>query len=269
MKGFVITIISVALATILFTLTSTLYDNFNSMQRALIGPQALAYSAFLFDDVAYELTAITGNQIRLGQENGSVSLAVECTVPNKNYTAELGEYEDFIEDYFASKTHSSIEANFSNMTMGTLEMEILDYEYENRYDDGEMYFGGTGANNYVINASVFKNRGNITGMNSTGGDLNLSLRYTDLNGSMVETVTIKSNESNVFRADYGAAEYIEIRVGRNRGADGTILILTNNAEADVSWSAILPEPTGKVGYSFDATMSYSQGGISKNTKIAK
>jgi hypothetical protein len=86
---------------------------------------------------------------------------------------------------------------------------------------------------------------------------------------MVQTVTIKSNETNVFRADYGASEYIEIRVGRNRGQDGTILILTNNADADVGWSAVLPEPAGKVGYSFDATMLYSQGGISKNTKIAK
>ncbi len=269
MKGFVVTIIAVALATILFTLTSTLYDNFSSMQRAIIGPHALTYTAFLFDDVAYETAMITGNRIGLGQENGSLMLAVECSVPNKNYTAELGEYRDFLENGFANRTHSAIIMNFSNMTQGTLEMDIAGYEYENRYDDGEMYFGGTGAGGYVINASVFKIRGNITDMNSTGGDLNVSLRYTDLNGSMVQTVTIKSNETNVFRADYGAGEYIEIRVGRNRGSDGTLLITTGNADADVRWSAALPEPSGKVGYSFDATMFYSQGGISKNTKIAK
>lgn len=269
MRGFVVTIISVALATILFTLTSTLYENFNSMQRALITPHALTYGAYLFDDVGHDLTEITGNRILLGQENGSVSLVVGCSVPGNNYTHELEEYEDYLENSFAARTNAVIDANFSNMSEGTLVMDISGYEYENRYDRGEMYFGGTGANDYVINASVFKKRGNITQMNSTAGDLNVSIRYTDLNGSIVQTVAIKSNESNVFRADYGANEYVEIRVGRNRGHDGTILIIADNAEADVSWSASLPEPAGRVGYSFDATMSYSQGGISKNAKIAK
>lgn len=269
MKGFVVTIISVALATILFTLTSTLYDNFSSMQRALIVPHALTYSAFLFDDVGYDMAEITGNSIRLGQENGSLSLDVSCSVPNKNYTDELEEYENFLEGSFASRANALIDANFSNLSQGALLMEIAGYEYENRYDSGEMFFGGTGAGAYVINASVFKHRGNITQMNSTGGDLNISLRYTDLNGSMVQTVTIKSNESNVFRADYGAGEYIEIRAGRNRGQDGTILIITDNADADVSWSADLPEPAGRVGYAFDATMSYSHAGISKKAKIGK
>jgi hypothetical protein len=269
MRGFVITIISVALATILFTLSTTLHDNFSSMERAIRGPQPLAYASFLFDDVAYELTGITGTPTELRQENGSLEISTRCSVPNSNYTTELRAYENFIEGPLANKTNTAIEANFSNMTRGTLAMDISGYEYENRYDRGEMYFGGTGAQEYTINVSVFKSRGNITKMNSTAGDLNISLRYTDLAGSLVETVTIKSNETNVFRADYDDGGYIEIRAGRNRAEDGTILILTNNAEADVSWSAMLPAPAGRVGYAFDATMSYSQGGISKNSVIRK
>lgn len=269
MRGFVITIISVALATILFTLSTALHDNFSSMERAIRGPQPLSYAAFVFDDVSYELTGISGNHVRLRQENGSLGIGISCMVPNRNYTAELGAYENFIEGALANKTNAVLDANFSNMTRGTLEMDISGYEYENRYDRGEMYFGGTGASAYEVNVSVFKSRGNISSLNSTEGDMNFSLRYTDLDGSIAETVTIKSNETNVFRADYADGGYIEIRAGSNRGEDGTILILTGDTDADVSWYAALPAPAERVGYAFDATMSYSQGGISKNSVIRK
>ncbi len=273
MKGFVITLISISLIVLLVMFSTTLRAGYRSMERAIAEPQPLTYAAFLFDDVANSVNSIVGPEIRILETNSSTEIRIADTVPKNNFTTELSAYENFLESVVANETHSSINANFSNMSSGKVLIIInRNYIYENDPATQEMLFtsqNSTGATFYRVSISIDSRRANLTSFAfNESGDLNVSLNYADSNGSIIENGVVFSNKPNRFRVDYDDGSSLYIDIGIKNGNDGSLWIKSTNATADVSWSVELPPAGTKgIGYSYDATLDYVQGNIRLSRKI--
>ncbi len=274
MRGFLVSLISVALIAVLFMFSNALNSNYISMERAIAAPQPVTYAAFIFDEVGDDVNAIVGPSISFSETNDSIGLLIADSVPGDNFTDELADYESFLEDEVADAAHAAIDINLTNLSSLDVGV-VLNEEYEYRSDQQEMLFtssGGTGAVSYDINISVFKTRGNITTFTfDPGGDMEVSLRYTDSNGTIVENGRLHSDAPNTFTATYEGGGSLDVTVGLKSGEDGSLSIRPQDAEAYFSWHVLLPKPDAdkRIGFEYDAVMNYSQANIRMTRKIGK
>ncbi len=276
MRGYVITILSVSLIVILIALAMSLRSAHLSTERALIEPLPLIYAAFLLDDVAYEFNSIVGPPVGFDERNGSTVVSVNDTLHSYNHSADILSYQAFLQGEVANRTSSSITANFTNLTGGTIRLFIdEDYVYTNNHTSHEMLFtrsGGTNATSYNISFTVVGVRRNVTHMAfNASGTLNVTISYTDLNGTGIEAGTVFANQQNTFRVDYANGSSLTVTIGPNGGNSGSLDMRAGGADADISWSAVLPrlDAAKGCGYAYDATVDYSQGRVSKHARFGK
>lgn len=278
MKGFVVTIIALSLVALLFVLSTSLRNNYLSNERSLSAPQPLIYGAFLFDSIAMDVNSLIGPVIQFNQMDNSLGIAVTDSIPKGNISSALSTYGNFLNQSVADQTHSSINANFSNLTSGVLTVYInRDYLYTNNEYAGEMEFtapggGGTNATSYDINVTVLKTRSSISPFNfNNSGNLNITLRFTDLNGTDIESGSVFSTSSNVFSVSFSDGSSASVSVGLNNGSSGSLVIRTANANGAASWYVLLPplNETKKMGYQYDATLNYTQDRINIFRRIGR
>ncbi|MBU0592051.1 hypothetical protein KKF81_05020 [Candidatus Micrarchaeota archaeon] len=277
-KGFVITLVTLALVSLLLVFATALHNGYLSMERAIVDPQALMYTSFLFDSVAHDTNNIAGPEILITQTSGNAGIWISDSVPGENYSSKLSEYEDFLETTFANQAHATINADFSNMSSDSLVLTINEnYVYRNNISTSEVFFSSneesTDAMAYYINITVLKIREELAGFTfDPDGDMNVTVRYTDYNGTYEESGTVYSNQINTFQADYADGEYMELNAGSKNSKYGTLWIqATENTTASFSYYVVLPaqEEDDKINYKYNATLDYVQGKISMNRAIGK
>jgi hypothetical protein len=270
MKGFVITLISIVLIATLVTFSITLHNAHLKMERALKAPQPLMYAGSMFDDVAVDINEIVGPELSIYERNDSLGIAISDSLPKENYSEDLLEYEAHLEGRIANETNSFIDVNLSSIASGVKIAETYDYQ-----NDDDIYFsapGGTGATSYEINVTVHEHPVNISSFAfNPWGDLEIILRYDDMNGTRVESGRVFSHVLNRFEVGYGAGRNVEIEVGRISGRNGALGVDAVDTAADVSFLAWLPEADEEdmIGYAYDATMYYEQGNIIMERRIGK
>jgi hypothetical protein len=276
MRGFVITILSLCLMVMLVVLAMSLRNAQLGTERALLEPLPLTYAAFLLDDVGYEFNSLLGPVITLRETNDSTTVSVSDSIDGYNHTAELSSYEAFIEGPVAAGASNSIDMNLTNLTDGVITVFINgEYRYANDHGDNESLFtrdGGTNASAYEINLTAAAIRSNVTGMAfNESGTLNVTIRYTDLNGTETESGAVFPDNDNSFQVNYADGSSVLIMVGRHAGNDGSLLVRSSGISALSSWSAALPPigPDTRMGYEYDATISYVQGNAAKHCRIGK
>jgi hypothetical protein len=208
MRGFVITLTSVGLIAMLVILAISLRNAQFATERALMEPLPLIYSSFILDDIAYEFNSLVGPSIWINKDNDSTLIAVSDTLHDENHSAVISAYGAFLAGEVSSRTSSDISANFSNLTGGTMRLFINeDYVYSNSYQANESLFtkpGGTGASSYEINLTVTAVRRAVSHMEFVeNGSMNVTIRYTDLNGTAIEEGEVSPDQHNTFSLDYG------------------------------------------------------------------
>jgi len=276
MRGFVITILSVSLIVLLLALTLSLGNTQRGTERALIEPLPLTYAAFLLDDVAFEFNSIVGPRLGFEERNDSMTVTVIDGLDGYNHSAEISAYDSFLRGEVADRTASNITANFTNLTGGVIRLFIdEDYVYTNDHTANESLFtraGGTGATSYEINLTTTAVRANVTHITFNGsGTMNVTIRYTDQNGTAVEEGSVFPGQQNVFKLDYANGGSIRITLGPESGNSGSLRMKATGIEADTAWSVVLPplNATKKMGYEYDATIGYVQGSVAKRCRIGK
>jgi len=276
MRGFVITILSVTLIVILVVLAISLRNAQLSTERGLIEPLPLTYAAFLLDDVGYEFNSLIGPAIKLDERNDSTILIISDSLHDYNHSADMIRYGDFLASEVAAQTSSNISANLTNITSGTITLYIdEDYVYTNNHTINESIFtrdGGTGATDYSVNLTVTAVRSNITHMPfNSSGTMNVTIQYTDLNGTGIEQGSVFPNVRTTLELDYAGGGIVYVTVGPQGGNSGSLLLQARGIGADVSWSAKLPaiNSSKRLGYQYDATIDYYQGAVSKHSRIGK
>jgi hypothetical protein len=276
MRGFVITILSMSLIVLLLILAMSVRNSHLATERALIEPLPLIYSSFLLDDAAHQFNSIAGPKITLSETNESMGVSVADSIHAFNHTAEILSYSAFLEGEVAERTASNISANFTNMSDGEMRIFINeDYTYVNDHNDGEARFfraGGTGAASYDINVTVYSVRQNVSHMAfSENGTMNVTIRYTDLNGTDVESGSVYADAPNSFTVNYPDGTSLNVDVGLAGGNPGSLKISSAGAIAETSWHAMLPrlDADTKRGYEYDAVISYSQGPLMITRRLGK
>ncbi|MBI5223284.1 hypothetical protein HY990_02585 [Candidatus Micrarchaeota archaeon] len=275
-RGFIITIMSVSLVMMLVILTLSLRNNQLRTERALVEPLPLIYSSFLIDNVASGLNSIVGPDLGINQTNQSVIVSISDTIQSYNYSDDLLSYHSFLTGELASRTTSNISVNFTNISYGVNRLSIdEDYRYTNDHLNREIFFTkseGTNATSYAVNFLVTAIRSNVSSMVfNENGTLNVSIQYTDLNGTTTVSGAVFPDQSNQMTVDYAGGCRMTISVGFNSADSGSLLMRTNTCDALVGFTVVLPaiNETKKLGYSYDATLDYIQGNVRKNTRIGK
>lgn len=276
MKGFIITILSVSLIMLLIILVISFRNAQLSTERGIIEPLPLIYAAFLQDNIGHEFNSIVGPELELEQKNDSMVITVDDRLQDYDYSAELFAYESFLIGEVASRTASNISTNFTNLTNGSIKLFINeDYTYTNNHSKNESIFtgeGGTGATSYDINITITAIRGNVTHMEfNESGTLNVTIRYTDLNGTGIEEGKIFPDQSNTLKIEYVGDKDMTITIGPEDGNDGSLVMKSNGIAADVEWTVVLPPLDGnkKQGYEYDGYVRYEQGPVTLVRRIGK
>lgn len=275
MRGFAITLVAVSLIALLVMLSTSLHGSYLSMERALLEPQPLIHASFLFETVAHDIHSIVGPDMIFYLGNESFGILFFDVIPSENFTADLSEYESFLEGTIANETHASIDVNVSALTPENMEVTINeDYSYIRDQNDTVLFVssGGTGATFYGINITVVETRANVTPFSfSPGGDLNVTLMYSDLNGTITESGTVFSDAVNVFWVNYSGGGELIIEVGKVSGSDGGFSVEAEDVDADLNLFVSLPplDASKKMGYEYDATMDYLQGDMWISRRIGK
>jgi len=277
MKGFIMMVVSVALISLLVVFAASLHESHLEMERALAKPQALDYAAFFFDDTADSLNSLLGPEIALNKTNATTTLKISGLLPVKNSSADLAQYETFLEGRFANQTGALADANFSNMSGGRVSLIINEkYFYSADPASKDMIFSAqnsTNASSYSLVVTTDFARGNYVPFNfSSGGDLAVDIRFSDASGSMVWSGKVYSNQQNRMDMNYSDGSTLSIEIGRTHGSDGSLWMRNTGASpAEVSWSAILPKADSdkRFGYEYNASLSYVQGPIRVARRIGR
>lgn len=273
MRGFAISLVSVSLIVLLVILSVSLRAGYLSMERAISEPQPLIYASFMLDSIGHDVSSMVGPDINLYQKNDSFEILITDTIPAEDFSSDLADYEGFLESTIANESHASIDADFSALAPDNMDVTINEDYIYSRDDNDTITFtasGGTEAPLYEINITVFEPRGNVTPFSfNPGGDLNVTFRYTDANGTIEESGKVRSNQQNSFEVDYVGGGELDVIVGRVGGDNGGLSIEADGLDADVSFSVTLPplDSTKKMGYEYDAMVDYVQDDIRINRNI--
>lgn len=276
MRGFVITILSLSFMVLLVILAMSLRNATLATERSLTEPLPLLYAASLLDDIGCEFNAIVGPSMRFNQTNSSTMLTITDTLHSYNHSADIIAYGYFLEGEVAERTASSISANFSNLTGGSMLLFINgDFEYERDRGGSRVRFsreGGTNASSYEINVTVFSLRENVTHMQfNESGTMNVTIRYTDLNGTETEYGSVFPDADNYLIVNYPNGTSITVAAGLHGGNPGSLVISTTGTWAEASFMATLPplDPERRLGYEYDGTIEYSQGPVHVFRRVGK
>jgi hypothetical protein len=274
MRGFIITIVSISLIAILVVFSTVLHNSYLSMERVLLLPQPLTYTAFLFANVADNVHDIAGPELVQTPSNTSLRIWISDTLPNGNFSSDLSDYESFLEGELANSTNSVISANFSRLRPENMTFTINEL-YTYTIEAGDMIFtapGGTQATEYDIVVTTDGVRDIITWFTfNSSGDMNVTITYTDLNGTEIASGTVYSNIVNRLLVTYEGGHKIEVTVGSVKGESGSLWIEPDGVNSTYRFYVDLPpiNESEKKGYSYDADLDYNQGKIGKSTKIGK
>ncbi len=276
MKGFVITILSVSIIMLIVVLSMSLRNSQLSTERSLAEPMPLVYSSFLVDNAALELNSIIGPYLSFSQRNDSTHIIISDTLSSYNYSNEIFSFDTYLTSEIASRTASNITTNYTNITSGTNRVFIdQDYIYTKDYNSRMSLFtksGSTSAIAYNLNYTLPALRSSVSHMvlhnNAT---LNITILYTDLNGTGVEQGSIYPYETTALTVSYVNGCNVIITAGIISGNNGSFQIKGTNCLLSPTYEVILPpiNESKKLGFDYDATIDYVQGKVRKTTLIGK
>lgn len=285
-KGaFIASIIAVSLSLLLLTIWVILNASSLIFEKNLSDIQPITFSSFIFDDVRSDLESIVGPVFNLEETNISIKISISDHLPKQNFTSLLSNYTNYLQTNFSNNIHANLSANFSNLTDGTIELFFLNnkYRYINNYTDNDtnnqsnsIIFQGisspTNATYYEVNITVLKFRNNISSfISDPSGDINVTVRSSDLNDTYSETAILNSTLVNTFRVNYTDSSNIVLIIGRVANTDGGLQIIDNNTAPEFSFAVTLPlqDSQTRLVSTYNAMLNYSQGKVSKVAMIEK
>ena len=222
-KGFIASIIAMSLVAILVLLWIQLQVAALEFESTITSSQPIIYPRYYFDNVFNDVRSIAGpSTLSLVETNTSFSIVIGEKLPKANFTGQLDTYKNFLEATFSATAHANFSANFSNLTDGTYELSIGNLQFSLNYTNqsaNSLSFGpanssGINITRYDINVTVSKYRASRTQfVDNPAGDLNITLIYSDLNGTVAETKLLNSNAVSSSRVTYTDGSFVDINIG--------------------------------------------------------
>ena len=271
-KGFISTIIAVSLAIILIVLWLALRQAAINFERNVTEAQPISFAGYYFDNVFEEVRGIIGPAaLSIEENNTTFRVLVSDTMSKANFSNTLNTYKNYLETNFSSRIHANVSLNTSNITDGTYELMIDRFQYSFNYTNSSsnsIIFsainGSAGITNYNVNISVSKTRLSRTAfVNNPAGDINVTLTYTDISGTVTETRTLVSNTLATSNITYTDNSTVSINVG-SAANPGQLQIIDNSASPVFTFVASFPlnNATRLLPY-YNSLLNYTQGDITR------
>jgi len=283
MRAFVFSIIAVSFMMLLILMAAATSRGYAEMERSFIEPQAVGYSSAILDYVGRQFVLILLPEAVIEDGNGSITVRIADRVPRQDVSDALNELRSFIAINLSQLTHANISANTPLVNGSYIEVLAADrFSYKNGINNERKFFfgrvpGSTGVRDYQLNISVEDYRSAEMPFTwDPAGDVNVTVYYTDYNGTDLARGTLRSNSSNHFSLSYGNGSTLDLTVGRinldGSWCDGAILMnVTNSTEAAFTLAAELPsQPSDSVSlFVFPVQLTYSQDGIYKAANVSR
>ena len=276
MKAFVLSISAISLVLTLVIFFNLLNTQSAEFERALAEPVPMIYANMVVSSIGYEIASICGPSMNMIENNDSIMLMINEELPKESYANTLLSYVNFISGNFSDAVHADISVNITNLTNGSIRSYLFeDYIYENNYsEDNTILFGtwdeegSTNATEYVINISVLKYRSTVNSFSFGSGDMNVTINYKDLNGTISENGFLNSAGSNIFSISYNyasALSTVEVELGKVGNRSGALFVTDINASSTLGLEIRIPEQNAskQIHERYEAMINYVQGNVNK------
>ena len=274
-KGFFVSLLTIALALSLAAFSMHVNSVQAGLDRQIVEGMPAETAGYAFDDVSSDLDGLTGINFTLARNESHVNASFGGTLgEHRNVSEEILNYGVFAASYYSRWTGASLSLELSNMTDGAIEVLLsngLQYVLSNESAIFQTVATSGSANvtRYEISVSVDKYRRTKTPWTPAGGDVQVVLRYSDRNGSIVESVFLSSIGINNYVIDYSPSEVLTISVGQDGGRTGRLEITQGlNVTALVRVNATINYTnSNEVAAYYSAFMNYSQGGVERKAFV--
>lgn len=287
MKGFIFSIIAISFMLLLIFLAVTMSNEYWETERVVAKPQPLSYATATLSNIGKQFADIVLPSGSVAPRNTSVIIRITDSTPRSGIGSKLNPLKSFVEGDLADSIHADISVNISNVNNGSLQLKLLDnFVFENGMNGSrEVMFrpvtndSSTGATEYWLNFSIneYRNTVNEFGWDA-GGDVNVTVLYTDKNGTVEISGSLDPDEANTLRITYGEneTEEIDVNIGRvqlnGNQYDGALWMnMSNSTSATFAFAVELPlQPSNASNLMvFPIPMNYSQGGVYKEMNASR
>ncbi len=278
MKGFFVSLVTITMILIIFFLWSSTTRASIDFDLNVYESYSSATPGFLADDIWFDVNKIVGPSMNLtkGVEDNFTRIYIGDFLPKSNFTSRLQSYKDFVEERMLNQTNANISLDFSSLTDGNLEVTLMDnYTYLNDYLSSEentvLFYKNdedTDVYEYYINITTPQSRESVDDFNwNPSGSINVTLVYSDNNGTTTTSGRLRPNIANEFEIEYENGGEIEITIGRNFN-DGEFVMRTQNVSTTFNLVAVL-DPQSSLGMEYNATLNYSSQNVRKDSLIGR
>jgi hypothetical protein len=286
-KGFIFSVIAISFMLLLMFLAIAMSNEYWETERVVAKPQPLSYAKATLENIGKQFVDVVLPNALVSSDNESMTIWISDSAPRPGIAGKLNSLKTFVEDDLADSLHADISVNTTNVSSGYVEATIAQsYVYESGRNGSQevalhplVNGSSLDADEYWLNFTINEYRNTVDAFNFPGGDLNVTVRYTDRNGTVVISGGMNPNVENRMSITYGEneTEWIEIILGEVDEVegfewDGSLWMNTSNTtSASFAFAAKLPlASTNETSLiELQIPMNYTQGGIYKEMKASR
>jgi hypothetical protein len=277
-KGFIFSVIAISFMMLLMALAVTMSNEYWETERVVARPQPLTYATATLENIGAQFANVVLPSASVRSGNVSLRINIADSLPRGGIGSELNTLKSYVEDELADSLHADISVNITKVNNKKLDLVIANGFLYNSSNYSFTFrpianASSSGATNYSLNFSVNEYRNTVNDFGwDAGGAMNVTVRFTDKNGTVETSGLLDPDEANTLTVTYGEneTENVEVNIGRvsknGNYYDGALWMnLSNSTSTSFSFSANLPlQPTNASNRMvFPIEMDYSQGGVFK------
>jgi hypothetical protein len=286
-KGFVFSLIAVLFMMLLILMAATMADEYAENERVEALPVPNSFAAASLDNVGTLAADLLLPNASVTDTDNGTTIWVSDTLPRQVNQTQLSGLQSYAQGQLAYSQHAVITMDTSQVLNNSLSLLMMDdFMFQSTLNNSPtMVFrslgngSSTNATSYNITISVADNRSSVSGFTFPGGTLNVTLAYTDNNGTVVTGGSLNPSALNHFSINYASGVRADIYIGmvsqNGSSYNGALMMdlgndITNETAA-YSFSAQLPpQPSSSHDVMvFPVQMTYTQGDVEKTANATR
>ncbi len=277
--AFVSSLTAIVFITLMVLLWNIVQQSAIAFEETITDVLPIASSGYIFENVFEEVNKIMGPSIAIDSNNVSFIFSFSQRIPVSNISANMSVYQNFLALNYSSRLHANLSGNFSNITDGTIDLIVMnDYRYwinNSVVNVTEILFNkldnqSTDVTRYDINITNTLVRQSVTDfVFDPSGDMNVSVTYSDNNGTTTSSGLLRSGVSNTFSIRDSANQTTNITLGSVGVQIGALRIIDTAGTAYNISFRIPVNASKRLSIGYEALLNYSQAQVTKVGLIQK
>ena len=253
MRGFVFTISSLFLVTVIVLFAAFYAEDVNKREASVLESYSAFQAGAIAEDVEDTLNGLLGTEADVNRGGAYMTVEITDRLPPAIDKAKLSGFETFIETRYDEKQNTTITLDLLQLTDGLTELKFsngLQYDYNYGIVNYVQFGGPSDSSNvitYDINISV-----NDTFFSTNawawdaGGDINVSIGFRDNAGNVVmQSGKLDSSLLNTYDLNFteDGNSFLRVQVGLIGGDSRSVKVtesITGAAAASITIKALLP-----------------------------